>query len=147
MLGAEPFPNSRSHHIAQSHGIVWFRGIWSKGVHYLEPLSIAPELAGAAHCSFLFLDWAGFPGSSLLLGQFRSVLPSCSRSQLCSDYWFMSSDCGFIYFYFKCLGTLSACMSVHRICTWCPQRLEEAIGSPGTGCTTYGCELLVGGGN
>jgi hypothetical protein len=31
------------------------------------------------------------------------------------------------------MGILLAYMSVHHIDAWCPQRLEEGIGFPGTG--------------
>lgn len=30
---------------------------------------------------------------------------------------------------------LSACKSVHHVWAWCPCRLEDGIGSPGTGIT------------
>lgn len=30
------------------------------------------------------------------------------------------------------VGVLPAHVSVNHICVWCPQRLEEEIGSPGT---------------
>lgn len=32
-----------------------------------------------------------------------------------------------------CVGALTACVSVHHICAWCPRRQEEAADSPRTG--------------
>jgi hypothetical protein len=35
------------------------------------------------------------------------------------------------------MSVLSACVSVHHMHAWCPQRPEEGIGSPGTGVTMW----------
>lgn len=42
----------------------------------------------------------------------------------------------FTYVYFKFIFiecVLSACMYVHHVCTWTPERSEEGTGSPATG--------------
>lgn len=31
-----------------------------------------------------------------------------------------------------CVGVLSLCASVHYVCSWCPQRLDEEVESPRT---------------
>lgn len=49
----------------------------------------------------------------------------------------------FLEFCFMCISVLPACMSMHHVRAWCPQRSDEAIGSPGTG-VTDGCELPRG---
>lgn len=38
-----------------------------------------------------------------------------------------------LIFKFMCMGILPAHMAVYHLCAWCPQRLEEGIGFPGTG--------------
>lgn len=43
----------------------------------------------------------------------------------------------YIYSYLACMYV---CMYAHYECAWCPQRLEEGTGSPGTG-DTGGWEL------
>lgn len=35
-------------------------------------------------------------------------------------------------FHFMCMGVVPACMSVHFVHAWCPQRSEEVVESPGT---------------
>lgn len=44
---------------------------------------------------------------------------------------------------FVCMGILSVCMSVHHLCAWYIQRLEEGIAFPGTG-VTDGYKLSCG---
>jgi hypothetical protein len=44
---------------------------------------------------------------------------------------------------FLFMGVLPACMSVYHVHAWCPQWLEEGIGSPGTRITDD-FELLCG---
>jgi hypothetical protein len=36
-------------------------------------------------------------------------------------------------YFISCVSVLPACMSVHHMSTWCPQRPEEDVGLPGTG--------------
>lgn len=33
------------------------------------------------------------------------------------------------FYYFMFVGVLAACMSVHNVCAWYPQRPEESVGS------------------
>jgi hypothetical protein len=39
----------------------------------------------------------------------------------------------FCFLILMCISVLLAYASMHDLCLWCPQRLEEDIGSPGTG--------------
>jgi hypothetical protein len=42
-----------------------------------------------------------------------------------------------------CMGVLPAYMTLHHMCVWCLQRLEEGIGCPGS-VVTSSCEPLCG---
>ena len=37
-----------------------------------------------------------------------------------------------VYFYFMGMNAYPACMCMHHVCAWCPRKLEEATGVPGT---------------
>jgi hypothetical protein len=47
---------------------------------------------------------------------------------------------GFWFFLSVCMDVLPACISVHHLYAWCPQKPEEGIIFPGTE-VTGGCEL------
>jgi hypothetical protein len=44
------------------------------------------------------------------------------------------------------MGVLLACMSVHHVCAWCPQRAEEGVRSPETGVLDVSCSCELTGG-
>lgn len=56
--------------------------------------------------------------------------------------WFLEKNRIFLWFFLlTCMYSLFACMSAHHMWTWCLQRFEEAVSSPGTGVPDI-CELL-----
>lgn len=64
------------------------------------------------------IHWCGVPriGTSSLLSHLLEIVGCLKKIYLL--YW-------------MCMVILSACVSVHHVCDWCPQRPEEGIRSPG----------------
>jgi hypothetical protein len=65
-------------------------------------------------------------------------------------YYFLGTDhlrffclIGFRFIYFMYMNVLPACIYMHNVCAWCPQRPMKALDPPGAG-VIDSCDLLCG---
>jgi hypothetical protein len=83
-------------------------------------------------------------------------LPGISKAKVLSHFYFAYVPsycvlcggrgtvfilCVCVYIFFKCMGVLLTCMSVHDKHVWCLQRLEDGIRCPGTVVSVVSCHM------